>query len=100
LGHWRVAADAVYNSLELIGKALLLKKLDDLPGSHGGVVAKFGELFVKTEEVDAELGRGFNHALQLRNWARYKWETKIGRNEYQEIRDLVKRLEEFAKKIL
>lgn len=29
---------------------------DDLPGSHGGVVGRFGELFVKTKKLKEDLG--------------------------------------------
>lgn len=76
-GHWRLATDAVYNAIELIIKALLLKKIDDLPGSHGGLVSKFGELYVKTGEVDYSIGRGLNRVLRMINWARYKWEKKL-----------------------
>jgi len=96
LAHWRLAIDALYNSLELMVKALLLKKLDDLPSSQGGIIGKFGELFVKTKEVDDLIGRSLNRALQLRNWARYKWETKIGNDEYEEINGLVEKLEEIT----
>jgi uncharacterized protein (UPF0332 family) len=98
--HWRVAIDAIYNSLELIVKALLLKKIDDLPGSHGGIVGKFGEIFVRSNEVDSAIGRGLNNALRLRNWARYKWETKITKDEYEKVYNLFKKLNEFAQKIL
>ncbi|MFH1881979.1 MAG: HEPN domain-containing protein [Planctomycetota bacterium] len=98
-GHWRLATDAAYNSLELVTKALLLRKVDDLPGSHGGIVGKFGELFVKTKEVDGSVGRGLNRALQLRNWARYKWETKIGKDEYEEVYSLVEKLHKVVQRL-
>jgi len=35
-------------------------------------VSSFGALYVKTGEVDPELGRRLNRALQLRNEARYR----------------------------
>jgi predicted nucleotidyltransferase len=99
-GHWRLATDAAYNAVELIAKALLLKKLDDLPGSHGGIVNKFSELYVKTEEVPYSIGRSLHNALQLRNRARYKWEAKINKNEYEEVHSLVKELTTIAEELL
>lgn len=71
-GRLRLAIDAAYNAAELAAKALILMKQDDVPGSHGGIVSLFGALYVKTGEVDAELGRRLNRALQLRNEARYR----------------------------
>lgn len=100
VGHWRLATDAAYNALELTAKALLLKKLDDLPGSHGGIVNKFGELYVKSGEVPYSIGRDLHNALLLRNRARYKWETKISKNEYEEVHSLVKELTKIAEKLL
>lgn len=99
-GHWRLAVDAAYNAVELIAKALLLKKLDDLPGSHGGIVNKFGELYVKTKEVPNSVGRSLHNALQLRNRARYRWEIKIGKNEYGEVHSLVKEITKIAEEFL
>lgn len=47
-GYFRIAVDAAYNACELAIKGLLLLRLPDIPGSHGGIVNKFGELYVKT----------------------------------------------------
>jgi len=99
-GHWRLAVDAAYNAVELIAKALLLKKMDDLPGSHGGIVNKFGELYVKTGEVPNSIGRSLHNALQLRNRARYRWEIKIDKNEYEEVHSLAKELTKIAEEFL
>jgi len=99
-GHWRLATDAAFNALELTSKALLLKKLDDLPGSHGGIVNKFGELYVKTGEVPYSIGRNLHNALLLGNQAKYKWETKISKNEYEEVHSLVKELTKIGEKLL
>lgn len=98
-GHYRLATDAAYNAVELIAKALLLKKLDDLPGSHGGIVNKFGELYVKTSEVPYDIGKNLHHALLLRNRARYKWEAKINRDEYEDVHSLVKELTTVAEEL-
>jgi len=56
-GRIRLAVDAAYNAAELAAKDLILCKQDDLPGSHGGIVAGFGKLYVKTEELDKSIGR-------------------------------------------
>ncbi len=71
-GRLRIAIDSAYNSAELCAKAFIFLKEDDLPGSHGGIVSLFGKLYIKTEEIDKEIGRSLNIALELRNKARYK----------------------------
>ena len=57
---YRVSSDVAYNSAELAAKGLLLFNMDELPTSHRGIVNKFGELYVKSGEVDLELGRRLN----------------------------------------
>jgi uncharacterized protein (UPF0332 family)/predicted nucleotidyltransferase len=76
-GHIRLGVDGAYNCAELAVKGLLLLKVADLPGSHGGVVQRFGDLFVKTGEVERALGRRLNQCLELRNAARYKHTTML-----------------------
>lgn len=77
----RLAVDAGYNASELAVKGLILCKQDDLPGSHGGIVNTFGQLYVKTEELDKSIGRELNRMLQLRNMARYKPDSKLDRQD-------------------
>jgi len=84
-GLFRIAVDAPYNACELAMKGLLLLKLPDIPGSHGGIVMKFGELFVKTGEVPKETGRGVNLALEKRNNARYEPHVQITEAEAREV---------------
>lgn len=84
-GRFRLAIDAAYNAAELVAKALILRRQDDLPGSHGGIVSLFGALFVKTGEVDAELGRRLNRALQLRNEARYRPGARLTKEDAEEV---------------
>ncbi|MFQ6126995.1 MAG: HEPN domain-containing protein [Candidatus Heimdallarchaeota archaeon] len=67
----RIAIDAGYNAIELCVKALLLLKMDELPSSHGGILTKFGELYIKSNEIQRELGRRINQAIILRSKARY-----------------------------
>ena len=87
-GDLRIAIDAAYNAAELCVKALLLLKLDDLPGSHGGVVGKFGELYVKTGLLPGTLGRRLNRGLEARAHARYNYAAQITEEMAREVIDL------------
>ncbi len=91
-GHLRLTADGAYNAAELAAKGLILLKVDDLPGSHGGIVQVFSSLYVQTGEVDRELGRQMNTALRLRNAARYRYDITVARQEAEEILALARRL--------
>ena len=88
----RLAIDAAYNAAELAAKGLILLKQDDLPGSHGGIVSLFGQLYVKTGEMEKEIGRGLNTALGLRNKARYKPDATVTKEDAKEILGLAERL--------
>lgn len=68
----RMAIDAAYNAAELATKALILLEQDDMPGSHGGVVNIFGQIYIKTGKIEKEIGRTLHKALKLRNEARYR----------------------------
>lgn len=76
-GDLRVAIDAAYNSCELCAKALIFLKGAEIPGSHGGTVNRFGELYVLSGEVPKNIGRGLNRYLELRNRARYDPHAEI-----------------------
>jgi uncharacterized protein (UPF0332 family) len=88
----RLSLDAAYNSAELAAKALILLKEDDLPGSHGGIVSLFGQLFIKTNEINIETGRKLNTALKLRNEARYKPHALLTVENAQEVLTLAENL--------
>lgn len=90
--HIRVAIDAAYNAAELAAKGLILLKQDDLLGSHGGVASLFGKLYIKTNEVDKEIGRRLNVALKLRNEARYKPDVLLTREDALDVLNLAKEL--------
>lgn len=91
-GHLRLAADGGYNALELAVKGLILLKEDDLPGSHGGIIQRFGFLYVQPGEVDRELGRQLNTALRLRNTARYRYDAVIGIQDAEAVLALARQL--------
>jgi len=43
---YRVAVDVGYNAVELCIKALILLRAGEIPRTHGGIVKKFGEIYV------------------------------------------------------
>ena len=89
---FRLAVDAAYNAAELCAKGLLLLKLDKLPSSHGGVVVKFSELFIKQGSVSRGLGRSLNKALALRNKSRYDRHARIGKEDAVEVQELAEKM--------
>lgn len=101
-GHLRLGLDGAYNSAELAVKGFLAMKITDLPGSHGGIVQRFSELYIKPEAIEREIGRGLNRSLELRNAARYKLTTKISKEEANLVLslagDLITLLEERLRK--
>ncbi|MEA3485143.1 MAG: HEPN domain-containing protein [Candidatus Aerophobetes bacterium] len=88
-GHYRLAVDGAYNAVELCAKGFLILKLKDLPTSHGGIVGKFGEIYVRSGILSKEMGREFNRGLWLRNQARYERHTNIGKKESEAMLELV-----------
>ena len=76
-GDLRVAIDVAYNAAELCAKSLIFLKGAEIPGSHGGVVNRFGELYVVSGEISKDLGRSLNRHLELRNRARYDPHAEI-----------------------
>ena len=90
--HYRLGLDGAYNAAELAVKGLLLIKIPDLPGSHGGIAQRFGELYIKTGELDRILGRKLNQALDLRNQARYKYTARISKDDAQSVYELATEL--------
>jgi len=63
---------------------------------HGEVVSSFGQLYVKTGEVEKQIGRDLNLALKLRNEARYKPGALLRRENAVELLSLARRLLEFV----
>jgi len=59
--------------------------MDKLPTSHGGVVIKFGEIYIKEGLVERNVGRAMNKALALRNKSRYDRHARIGSKEAKEV---------------
>ncbi|MBI4673506.1 MAG: HEPN domain-containing protein [Chloroflexi bacterium] len=74
---WRGAADLSYNAAELCVKAFLLFQMELIPSSHGGLVEKFGEHYIKSGLLPRELGKQLHRALEIRSQARYKFRAVI-----------------------
>lgn len=92
-GHLRLGLDGAYNAAELAVKGLLLLGgIEELPGSHGGLLQLFGERWVKPGLVGREVGRELNRALELRNWARYRYDARLSREEAQGVTALARSL--------
>lgn len=93
----RIAVDASYNAAELAVKSMVLERDDDLPGSHGGLVGRFGEVYVKPGIVDRSLGGRLNQALERRNHARYRFHASIGVADAEQVIDLAGELIHLAR---
>ncbi|RME39864.1 MAG: HEPN domain-containing protein [Thermoflexia bacterium] len=91
-GRYRLAVDAAYNAAELMVKALILLKAEQLPRTHGGLVGRFGELYVRTGDLSADVGRRLREALRHRNLARYDRAARIGPEEAAETVRLAEEL--------
>jgi len=91
-GRYRLAVDAAYNAAELVVKGLVLRKAERLPRTHGGLVGHFGELYVRSGELPAEIGRRLREALRYRNLARYDRAAVIGPAEAEKVIRLAEEL--------
>jgi uncharacterized protein (UPF0332 family)/predicted nucleotidyltransferase len=99
-GFLRLSIDAGYNSAELSAKGLILLKSEEIPGSHTGVVSRFGELYVKPGIVGAELGRRLNRALRLRSSVRYRFTAEFSKEDAESVIELAKEMAEILRKEL
>ncbi len=88
----RLGLDGAYNAAELAVKGLLLLKISDLPGSHGAIVQRFGESYLKPGLIDRALGRRLNQSLEMRNQARYKFSARISKDDALSVVALAKSL--------
>jgi uncharacterized protein (UPF0332 family)/predicted nucleotidyltransferase len=99
-GHYRLGLDGAYNSAELAVKGFLIMKIPDLPGSHGGITQRFGELYIKSGVIEREIGRRLNRCLEFRNSARYKFTTKISKEDANLVLSLAEDLIDLLEKRL
>ena len=72
-------------------------------GSHEGAKIKFGELFVKTGQVEPRFGRDLSEALKVRKDADYSIDAKsevsleIAMDEFTKAEEFVAMAENFLK---
>jgi len=96
-GKYRGSVDAAHNACELVAKAFLLQKIEKLPTSHGAVMNRLGELYIRNGELPREFGPKLRKALRDRNMARYEPHAMITKEMAEEIialgEELVKLLE-------
>ena len=99
-GYHRIGVDAGYNAAELALKGLLLFRLDDIPTTHGGLVHRFGDLYVRTGEVDKQILRALGTSLKARNEARYRYDVNVTEEHFAPILALAETLQKMlAEKI-
>jgi len=89
---FRGVVDAGYNAAELSAKGLILLKLKDVPTSHGGIVRKLSELYIKPKLIPEKISRRLNRALERRGKARYDFHANISKEDALEIIELAKEL--------
>lgn len=99
-GQFRGAVDAGYNAAELCVKGLLILTQEKLPRTHGGIVQKFGNLYVQTGQVERQLGRLLNQALQFRNSARYDFHAEVTKEKAQQTITLAESLRQVLQELL
>lgn len=84
-GDYRQAVDLAYNAAEAAVKGLLLLELEELPRTHGGLINRFGDLYVRTDKVPSQMGRDLHMALEIRARARYVDEAVINQADAEEV---------------
>jgi uncharacterized protein (UPF0332 family)/predicted nucleotidyltransferase len=93
-GKYRVAVDTAYNAAESCARGLLLLELPELPRSHGGLLNKFSELYVKNGPLSRRIGSDLNVMLRLRSTARYDAHGLIDKQNAQDAIELARTLME------
>lgn len=88
----RGVVDAAYNAAELSAKGLILLKLKDVPTSHGGIVRKLSELYIKPVLIPEKISRRLNRALERRGKARYDFHANISQQDALEVIELAREL--------
>ena len=91
---YRTAVDMAYNAAESCVRGLLLLKLPELPRSHGGLLNRFSELYVKNGPLPRKIGSDLNIMLKLRSIARYDAHGLIEERNAQDAVKLAKALME------
>jgi len=96
----RLAIDSGYNAVEVLIKALIISTGVGLASSHSGVIQQFGELFIKTEKIEKELGKSAHKALVLRSQARYVPTVDLRKSDAKLVISLAMKMVKIAEKEL
>jgi len=97
-GFYRLAIDLCYNAIELLIKALILLKKQELPKTHSGYIYMFHELYIKSGEIDQEKISLLGKAFHLRNKARYEPDTTFLPHDVEMLLHLYNQIREFFNK--
>lgn len=96
----RLATDGAYNAAELVMKAAILLKGEDVPRRHGNISQFFSLLYIKEGLLEKRLGSAISDGLEFRNKARYDEEAKITVEHAEHNLTLAEELIEFLEKEL
>ena len=88
----RLGVDGAYNACELCIKGLLLLRLGQIPKTHGGIIQKFGEIYIKSGIMEKDVGRQVNLGLDLRNRARYDFHAQINKESISRVAETAETL--------
>jgi uncharacterized protein (UPF0332 family) len=83
-GDYDSCVSRCYYGMFFMAEALLLTK-NITASTHKGVIALFGEHFVKTKLIDKELGKALRRAYDLRQKGDYSTGFIVSENEAKEI---------------
>lgn len=88
----RLGVDGAYNACELFIKGLLLLRLGQIPKTHGGIIQKFGEIYIKSGIMEKDVERQVNLGLDLRNRARYDFHAQINKESVSRVAETAETL--------
>ena len=88
-----------YYGMFFMAEALLLTK-NITASTHKGVIAQFGEHFIKTEIIDKELGKAIRRAYDLRQKGDYSTGFMVSESEAKEILSQAKEFKDEIEKHL
>ena len=80
-----MGVDGAHNVCELSIKGLLLLKLGEIPKTHGGIIQKFGEVYIKSGIMGKNVGREVNLGLDLTNRACYNFHAQIAQESISRV---------------
>ena len=94
-GDLRSAADRAYYAMFHAAAAALHKK-GIKAKSHRGIIQKFGEAYIKTDEFDRQLGKALQRAFSLRQASDYEVYPEP---DEEQVTVMMEKAQEFVKKL-